>query len=106
MIRKFCGSENTLPSKWTSFPKFKTAELENKLVNIGDDLNQREIGDTGTLKKLFTGEGFVERKGQDPLHAHSYETPFSSNSLPRIMDKTHGMYSRLMLIPFNARFSQ
>lgn len=108
MIRTFCGSENTSTIEMDKLSdKFKTAELENKLVNIGDDLNQREIGDTGTLKKLFTGEGVtVERKGQDPFTLHSYaKLLFSSNSLPRIMDKTHGMYSRLMLIPFNARFS-
>jgi len=30
---------------------------------------------------------------------------FSCNEIPRIADKTYGMYSRLILIPFTAKFS-
>ena len=30
---------------------------------------------------------------------------FSCNQLPRIIDKSYGMYSRLMLIPFTATFT-
>ncbi len=108
LLKRFIGEENVSTIELEKLSdRFKTAELENKMVNIGDDINHREIVDTGTLKKLFTGESVtVERKGQDPFTLKSYaKMIFSTNQIPRIADKSHGMYSRLMLIPFNARFS-
>ena len=81
--------------------------IEHKLANIGDDIDPKEISDTGTIKKLFTGESMtVQRKYQDPFILKNYaKMIFSCNQLPRILDKTHGMYSRLVLIPFTATFS-
>ena len=108
LLKKFIGEENcsTIEIEKLS-DRFKTAELENKLVNIGDDINRRDIVDTGTIKKLFTGESVtVERKGQDPFTLKNYaKMIFSCNDIPRIADKTYGMYSRLMLIPFTAKFT-
>jgi len=108
MLKKFLGDDNiaTVELKKLSDP-FLTAELEHKLANIGDDIDPKEITDTGTIKKLFTGESMtVQRKYQDPFILKNYaKMIFSCNQLPRILDKTHGMYSRLMLIPFTATFS-
>lgn len=108
MLKKFIGEENlsTVELKKLSDP-FLTAELEHKLANIGDDIDPKEITDTGTIKKLFTGESMtVQRKYQDPFILKNYaKMIFSCNTLPRILDKTYGMYSRLMLIPFTATFS-
>ena len=108
MLKKFIGEENlsTVELKKLSDP-FLTAELEHKLANIGDDIDPKEITDTGTIKKLFTGESLtVQRKYQDPFILKNYaKMIFSCNTLPRILDKTYGMYSRLMLIPFTATFS-
>ena len=48
----------------------------------------------------------VERKNSQPFNLKSYaKLIFSCNEIPRIADKSHGMYSRLMLIPFTASFS-
>lgn len=108
LLKKFIGEDNCSTIEMEKLSdRFKTAELENKLVNIGDDINRRDINDTGTLKKLFTGESVtVERKGQSPFSLKSYaKLIFSCNEIPRIADKSHGMYSRLMLIPFTAHFS-
>jgi putative DNA primase/helicase len=108
LLKKFIGEENCSTIEMEKLSdRFKTAELENKLVNIGDDINRRDIIDTGTIKKLFTGESVtVERKGQDPFTLKNYaKMIFSCNEIPRIADKTYGMYSRLMLIPFTATFT-
>jgi len=108
MLKKFLGDDNiaTVELKKLSDP-FLTAELEHKLANIGDDIDPKEITDTGTIKKLFTGESMtVQRKYQDPFILKNYaKMIFSCNQLPRILDKSHGMYSRLILIPFTATFS-
>lgn len=108
LLKKFIGEVNCSTVEMEKLSeKFKTAELENKLVNIGDDINRKDITDTGLLKKLFTGESVtVERKNADPFVLKSYaKLVFSCNEIPRIADKSHGMYSRLMLIPFTAQFS-
>jgi putative DNA primase/helicase len=108
LLKKFIGENNlaTVELKKLSDP-FLTAELEHKLANIGDDIDPKEVTDTGTIKKLFTGESMtVQRKYQDPFIMKNYaKMIFSCNQLPRIIDKSYGMYSRLMLIPFTATFT-
>ena len=108
LLKKFIGEENlsTIELKKLS-DTFLTAELENKLANIGDDIDASEIGDTGTIKKLFTGESMtVQRKYQEPFILKNHaKMIFSCNTLPRIADKSQGMYSRLMFIPFTATFT-
>lgn len=108
LLKAFIGEDNLSTVELSELSDtFLTAEMENKLANIGDDIDPRDITDTGTLKKLFSGESLtVQRKYQDPFIMKNFaKMIFSCNTLPRILDKTHGMYSRLMLIPFNAVFS-
>lgn len=107
LLKRFLGDGNYSTIELDKLSQhFKTAELEHMLANIGDDINKKEIVDTGTIKKLFTGESLtVERKYGAPFVLKSFaKMIFSANEIPRIADKTHGMYSRLMLIPFNAKF--
>lgn len=87
--------------------RFNTAELENKLANIGDDIDNITIKDTGTLKKLFSGNSImVEHKGERPYTIEPYATHiYSANAIPRSFDKSNGFYRRWILIPFNAEFS-
>lgn len=87
--------------------RFNTAELEKKLANIGDDVDNVTLKDTGTLKKLFSGNAImVERKGERPYTIEPYATHvYSCNAIPRSFDKSEGFYRRWLLIPFNARFS-
>lgn len=87
--------------------RFATAELENKLANIGDDVDNVTIRDSGTLKKISSGNTVtVERKGERPYKIAPYATHiYSANTIPRSFDKTDGFYRRWLLIPFNAKFS-
>ena len=108
LIKTFLGGRNYSAialEKVTD--RFNTAELENKLANIGDDVDNVTIKDTGTLKKLFSGNAImVERKGERPYTIEPYATHiYSCNAIPRSFDKSDGFYRRWLLIPFNARFS-
>lgn len=108
MIKNFVGKRNYSTiglDKLTD--RFATAELEHKLANIGDDINNVPLKETGTIKKIFTGDSImVERKGERPFELEPYaKMIFSANEIPRSYDKTEGFYSRLMFIPFDARFS-
>lgn len=107
LLKAFIGRRNYATIEMDKLTdRFATAELEHKLANIGDDINNKILRDTGTMKKLFTGnEVQVERKGQDPFNLSSYaKMIFSMNEIPQSYDRTDGFYSRLMFIPFNARF--
>lgn len=107
LLKTFIGEDNLSTVELGELSDtFLTAELENKLANIGDDIDAKEIVDTGTIKKLFSGESMtVQRKYQQPFIMKNFSKMiFSCNQLPRILDKSQGMYSRLVLVPFLAEF--
>lgn len=87
--------------------RFKTAELFGKLANIGDDIGDEFIANASVFKKLVTGDRVnVERKGQDPFEFNNYSKfLFSANSIPRIKDKTGAVQRRLVIVPFDAKFT-
>lgn len=108
LIKTFLGGRNYSAialEKVTD--RFNTAELENKLANIGDDIDNVTIKDTGTLKKLFSGNSImVERKGERPYTIEPYATHiYSCNNIPRSFDKSDGFYRRWIMIPFDAKFT-
>ena len=108
LIKRFIGTRNySSISLEKVTERFNVAELENKLANIGDDIDNVTIKDTGTLKKLFAGNSIqVERKGERPFTIEPYATHiYSANYIPRSFDKSDGFYRRWLFIPFNARFS-
>ena len=90
--------------------KFKTAELSGKLANIGDDINDEFIPNTAVFKKVVSGDKVtVEHKGKDPFTMSSYaKFFFSANSLPRLGrgKDSSAIMDRLVIIPFNAKFSK
>jgi len=86
---------------------FRPAELENKLVNLGDDIPVTTIKDSSRLKSISSGERVVvERKNRDPFILQNYATLiFTTNKMPRVNDKSFGFYRRLVMIPLDAKFS-
>lgn len=87
--------------------RFNRILLEHKYANIGDDIDNVTIKDTGTLKKMIAGNSItVENKGEKGYTTELYATHiYSANEIPRSFDKTDGFYRRWIIIPFNARFS-
>lgn len=111
MIVTLLGANNTaaLDLKELS-ERFKTAELFGKLANIGDDIGDEFVANTGVLKKLVTGDRMnVERKGQNPFDFNNYsKLLFSANNIPR-MGKgkdSAALLRRIVIIPFDAKFSK
>lgn len=87
--------------------RFKTAELEGKLANIGDDISDEYISDPNKLKSAVTSNPLtVERKGEDPKTIVPYATQiFSANEIPRVKDPSGAMLDRLNIIPCKGFFS-
>lgn len=88
--------------------QFKTAELVNKLANIGDDISDDFIPDGAIFKKLVSGNRVnVERKGANPFDFNNYaKFLFSANNIPRMKDKTGAIFDRMIIVPFNAEFKE
>lgn len=108
MIKTLLGDGNTAALDLKELgDRFKTAELFGKLANIGDDIGDDFIPNPAAFKKLVSGDRLnAERKGQDPFDFNNYsKLLFSANNIPRIKDKSGAVVNRLVIIPFNARFS-
>ena len=109
VIKHFLGDDNISSISLEELgQRFKTAELYGKLANIGDDISSRYMEDNAVFKKLSTGETVnAERKGKDPFDFNNYsKLIFSANEIPRINDTSDGLMRRLVIVPFNAKFSK
>lgn len=108
MIRTLLGDRNIASLDLKELDeRFKTAQLVGKLANIGDDIGDEFIANPAIFKKVVSGERInVENKGMNPFEFDNYSKMlFSANNIPRIKDKSGAVISRLIIIPFNARFS-
>jgi len=108
VICNFIGDGNYSTLSLQDLEKtFRPAELENKLVNLGDDIPSTTIKDSSLLKSLSTGERvLVERKNKNPFILKNYaKLIFTTNKMPPVNDKSFGFYRRLVLIPLDAKFS-
>lgn len=91
--------------------RFSIATLANKLINTGDDISDDFLQGRAiaNFKKLVSGnEVKAEFKGQDAFFMKPYtKFFFSANTLPRTRSKGFGaLMRRLVIIPFDARFSK
>lgn len=108
MIKTLLGDRNTKALDLKELgERFKTAELFGVLANIGDDIEDEFIPNPAMFKRLVSGEWVnAERKGESPFDFKNYSKfLFSANSIPRMKDKTGAALDRLIIVPFNARFS-
>ena len=111
MVGNLLGEDNTSNLDLCEIgDRFRTAELTGKLANIGDDINDEWISNTAVFKKVVSGDVItVERKGKDPYKLRSFaKFFFSANSLPRLGrgKDSRAVLDRLVIIPFDAKFSK
>ena len=111
MVGNLLGEENTSNLDLCEIgDRFRTAELNGKLANIGDDINDEWVSNTAIFKKVVSGDIItVERKGKDPFKLRSFaKFFFSANSLPRLGrgKDSSAVLDRLVIIPFDAKFSK
>lgn len=89
--------------------RFSTVMMFGKLANIGDDISDEFVVDTAEFKKIVTGQSVdAEQKGQPKFNFEPYcKLLFSANNIPRIGKgrDSSAILRRLVIIPFNARFT-
>lgn len=109
MLTNVLGNKNTSALDLNELgDRFKLAEMFRKLANVGDDIGDEFIPNPAVFKKLVSGDRLnAERKGKDPFDYSSYAKQiFSTNGMPRIKDKSGAVIDRLILVPFDAVFSE
>ena len=111
MVGNLLGEDNTSNLDLCEIgDRFRTAELTGKLANIGDDINDEWVSNTAIFKKVVSGDTVtVERKSKDPFKLRSFaKFFFSANSLPRLGrgKDSRAVLDRLVIIPFDAKFSK
>ena len=113
LIRHLVGTENVAGLKIDQFAgnnsgqNFNLAMLEGKTVNIGDDVQSNAyVDDSSNFNSVVTGDQvIVEHKGKGGYVVEFNLTVIqSTNGLPRIKNKTHGTYRRMLIVPFLATF--
>lgn len=85
--------------------RFDLHSTLGKMVNICGDVGEIDRVAEGQLKD-FTGGGSLlfDRKGIEPVEAiPTAKLMMSWNTRPRFRDRSHGLWRRLLLIPFNRR---
>ncbi len=88
--------------------RFSRASMFKVLANIGDDISDEFNSDVSIFKKVVTGQSIkAEYKGETEFFFAPYcKLIFSANTIPRIRDKTGAAQRRMLIIPFDARFSE
>lgn len=109
MLKELLGDNNTAALDLGELAdRFSSASLFGKLANIGDDIGDEFIANPATFKKIVSGDRIKgENKGQKEFFFNPYcKLLFSANNIPRIKDKSGAVLDRLVIIPFDARFSR
>lgn len=109
ILKEILGDENTSALDLAELgERFSPASLFGKLANIGDDIGDDFIANPAMFKKIVSGDRIKgEHKGKDEFFFNPYcKLLFSANNIPRIKDKSGAVIDRLVIVPFDARFSR
>lgn len=105
LLLKLLGSKNCSHVSLCDFDKeYYIASLNDKLLNVDDDVvDGKPLMFTGRFKSIVSGEVISARQiYRDIIHFEPYATlVFSCNRLPQIMDKTSGLYRRIIIAELN-----
>lgn len=81
---------------------FPLYAMVGKLANIVEELNESSKTQEGVIKSIVTGSGMtIERKNVDAFNFRPrLRLTFATNVLPHFVDKSSGIWRRLLLIRF------
>jgi len=90
--------------------RFAAEGLEDKLINVFDDLSAEALKNTGLIKMVTgsqDGTIVIEKKHRNRYRVRlSSRMIFSANEMPRALDHSLAWYERLIIIPFWNTFSE
>ncbi|MCW6663291.1 phage/plasmid primase, P4 family [Aerococcaceae bacterium NML190073] len=91
----------------TDGTKFKLENLIGKVRNIGDDISSAYVDEVSNLMSIATGDPIPIEIKNGPTYDMALKLfcLFSGNDMPKMRNKSQGLYRRLLLVPFNADFN-
>lgn len=106
LIHKLVGGDtNTAHVSLSEFDQdYYLATLLSKLVNIDDDaVDNKVLRNTGRFKSIVSGNIIAVRQiYREVISFEPFATCiFNCNKLPMIMDRTSGLYRRMILVELN-----
>lgn len=104
LMQKLIGSENCSTVSLSDMDNgYFISTMMGKLLNIDDDVAEKALKYTGTFKSIVSGDKITVRQiFQEPVDYTPYCTLlFNCNKIPRLLDKTSGLYRRIILIELN-----
>ncbi|MGO3732068.1 MAG: phage/plasmid primase, P4 family [Vagococcus sp.] len=108
LIKHLVGSKNIATLKLPDFQgRFNLSLLEEKVVCIGDDVPAGVyIDDSSNFNSVVTGDDVMVEEKNKPAYSTSFQMTIiqSTNSMPKIHNKTEGTYRRIVIVPFSANF--
>lgn len=112
MVKNLLGADNVSALDLSELDeRFSVATMAGKLANIGDDISDEFLQGrvVATFKKIVSGNEVKAEIKNDPnifFMKPTVKLLFSANDIPRMKDKTGAVLRRLVIVPFNARFSK
>lgn len=110
LIQKMVSEENCSHVALADFDKdYYLASTLSKLVNLDDDIvDSRALEASGRFKSFVSGNVITVRQiYREPIEFAPYATLiFNCNKLPKIMDKTSGLYRRMILVELNHKVAK
>lgn len=110
LLQKLVGKNNCSHIGLSDFNHdYYIATTMDKLLNVDDDVvDGRVLENTGTFKSFISGNTISARQiYKEPVEFTPFATLiFSCNRLPKIMDKTTGLYRRMILIELNHKIEK
>lgn len=112
IVKNLLGAENVSALDLDELDeRFSVATMSGKLANIGDDISDEFLQGrvVATFKKIVSGNEVKAEIKNDPnifFMKPTVKLLFSANDIPRMKDKTGAVLRRLVIVPFNARFTK
>ena len=108
VLRQLLGCDNVSHVGLEGFNSERTFALAatvGKLANIIPELGELTRTNEGVLKSFVAGEPMsIERKHRDPfVTVPSARLIIATNILPRFVDRSDGLWRRLLLVPFRVQ---
>jgi P4 family phage/plasmid primase-like protien len=105
-LRALLGADNIATVPLESFgQRFAMAQTLGKLANVCPEVGDIDRTAEGILKGYIAGDRmFFEKKGKDGFSAPpTARLVLATNNVPRFLDKSEGMWRRLLLMPMNVQ---
>lgn len=106
VIKALAGWENvSFLSLYEIQSETARMHLEGKLINISDELPNYNFKNTELLKKLLGGTMTMRKLYHDSIMVeNTTKFIFAGNEIPSTNDVSEGLFRRLVIVPFNAKF--